>query len=94
MVSCFTIGGTLPSYLTPFVIPLSLILPTVRRALQGILLIDKASKNAVKKRKLEFDLEQDDKRDMLRKLLRVNQKYGVSCKFTISDVVTESTSSL
>ena len=94
MLPTLTIGGTVPSYLTIFVLPLTLLWSSARGALAAIKHIDKSSKDAVEKRKKEVEACQDAKRDMLRKLLELHAERGDTPSFTWGDVIIESTSSL
>ena len=94
MLPTFTIGGTLPSYITPFILPLTLLMPSARGAISAIKHIDASSHSAVQRRKQELEDQKDDKRDILRKMLEISADRGEKVDFTTPHVVIESTSSL
>lgn len=95
LLPMFTIGGTVPSYLTQlFFISTVLFAPSVRGALGAVKHLETASKTAVKERKEELEVIQDDKRDMLRKMLDISADRGESINFTTQDIFVESHSSL
>lgn len=95
LLPAFTIGGTLPSYLTKlYLISTILFLPSVRGALGAIKQIQNASEAAVKRRKQEIVENKEDKHDMLRKMLAINADRGEKINFTHEHICVESHSSL
>lgn len=92
----FTIGGTLPSYLTKPNFFLSILLsPSVRGALGAVKRLGIASKHSVKRRKQELDGNvNDEKHDMLRKMLDINADRGEKINFTYQDIIVESHSAM
>ena len=95
LLSAFTIGGTLPSYLTKlYFLSTVLFSPSVRGALGAVKHIENASEAAVKRRKQEVMENKDDKRDMLRKMLEINADRGEKINFTYQHIVVESYSSM
>ena len=95
LLPAFTIGGTVPSYLTQlYLVSTILFLPSVRGALGAVKHIEKASEAAVKRRKQEIEGNKDDKHDMLRKMLEINADRGEKVNFTYRHICVESHSSL
>ncbi|KUJ11235.1 cytochrome P450 [Mollisia scopiformis] len=95
LLPAFTIGGTLPSYLTKlYLLSTILFSPSVRGALGAIKHIEIASKNAVQKRKQELEEKEDGKHDMLRKMLEISSEKGSKIHFSHEDIYVESHSSL
>ncbi|KAL8743970.1 MAG: hypothetical protein Q9190_003739 [Brigantiaea leucoxantha] len=95
LLPAFTIGGTLPSYLTKlYFLSTILVSPSIRGALGAVKQIETASKTAVKRRKQEITEFKDDKRDMLRKLLEINADRGEKIDFTYEHICVESHSSI
>ena len=95
LLPAFSIGGTVPSYLTKlYLISTILFSPSVRGALGAVKRLEIASKAAVHKRKQEIEENKDDKRDMLRKMLEINADRGEKIDFTIPHIIVESHSSL
>ena len=95
LLPAFTIGGTMPSYLTKlYLVSTILFSPSVRGALGAIKHIENASEAAVKRRKQEIEEHKDDKSDMLRKMLEINADRGEKIDFTYSHICVESHSSL
>ena len=73
LLPAFTIGGTLPSYLTKLYLLLTVLFsPSAPGALGALKQIENASRTAVDKRKQELMGNRDDKHDMLRKMLEIN----------------------
>ncbi|KAL8949399.1 MAG: hypothetical protein Q9222_004482, partial [Ikaeria aurantiellina] len=95
LLPVFTIGGTLPSYLTQaYFISTALFSPTFRGALGTVKHIENASKMAVERRRQEISKTEDGKHDMLRKMLEINAERGEKINFTYDDICVESHSSL
>ncbi|KAL9619120.1 MAG: hypothetical protein Q9160_006209 [Pyrenula sp. 1 TL-2023] len=95
LLPVFTIGGTLPSYLTkPFFLSTLIFAPSVRGALGAVKHIEMASRAAVTEREQELKKENDNRRDMLRKMLDISHDRGESIGFNKEDVIVESHSSL
>ena len=95
LLPAFTIGGTVPSYLTKlYLLSTILFSPSVRGALGAVKHIEKASQAAVKRRKQELDDSSDEKHDLLRKMLEINADRGEKINFTHLDIIVESHSSL
>lgn len=95
LLPAFTIGGTLPSYLTKLYFVFTVLLsPSVRGALGATKHIENASEAAVKRRKQETVENTNDKRDMLRKMLEISADRGEKINFTYQHVVVESHSSM
>jgi len=96
LLPAFTIGGTLPSYLTRlYILSTVLLSPSVRGALGAVKHVEQASKNAVKRRKQELDEKRnDEKHDMLRKMLEINADRGEKINFTHQHIIVESHSSM
>ncbi|KAL9073674.1 MAG: hypothetical protein Q9157_004648 [Trypethelium eluteriae] len=94
LLPAFSIGGTVPSYLTkPFLISTTLFSPSIRGALGAVKHLEKASQAAVTKRKDQITNNKDEKRDMLRKMLDISAERGTELDFTDSHVFVESHSS-
>ncbi|KAL8906484.1 MAG: hypothetical protein Q9207_002022 [Kuettlingeria erythrocarpa] len=95
LLPAFTIGGTLPSYLTKiYFLSTVIISPSVRGALGAVKHIEEASKTAVERRKREIAAEKDNKHDILRKMLEINADRGEKINFTYQDIYVESHSSI
>lgn len=95
LLPAFTIGGTLPSYLTKlYFLSTVLLSPSIRGALGAVKRIESASEAAVRRRKQEIDENKDDKRDMLRKMLEINADRGEKINFTYQHICVESHSSM
>lgn len=95
LLPAFTIGGTVPSYLTKlFLVSTILFSPSVRGALGAVKHIENASRAAVERRKQELEGNKDDKRDMLRKMLEINADRGDKIDFTYLHICVESHSSM
>ncbi|KAL8815838.1 MAG: hypothetical protein Q9223_005071 [Gallowayella weberi] len=77
MLPAFTIGGTLPSYLTQlFLLSTIIVSPSVRGALGAVKRIEHTSKTA--------------KHDILSKMLETNANRGEELNFTYQDIYLES----
>ncbi len=95
LLPAFTIGGTVPSYLTKlYLLSTILLSPAVRGALGAVKHIESASEAAVKRRKQEIEEDKDNKRDMLRKMLEINADRGEKIDFTYGHICVESHSSM
>lgn len=95
LLPAFTIGGTVPSYLTKlYFLSTVLISPSVRGALGAVKHIENASESAVKKRQQELIENKDDKHDVLRKMLEINADRGEKINFTYQHICVESHSSM
>lgn len=95
LLPAFTIGGTLPSYLTKlYLLSTILFSPSVRGAVGAVKHIETASINAVKKRKQELEENKDEKHDMLRKMLEISAEKVGKTTFSDEDIYIESHSSL
>lgn len=95
LLPAFTIGGTVPSYLTKlYLLSTILFSPSVRGALGAVKQIENASEAAVRRRKQEIEENKDDKRDMLRKMLEINADRGEKINFTYPHICVESHSSM
>lgn len=95
LLPAFTIGGTLPSYLTKlYLLSTVLFSPSVRGALGTIKLIENASEAVVERRGRELRDENDDKHDMLRKMLEINADRGDKLSSTYGHICVESHSSM
>ena len=96
LLPAFTIGGTLPSYLTQlFLLSTIIISPSIRGALGAVKRIEHASKTAVEKRKQEMDEEtKSEKHDILGKMLKIQADEGEKLSFTYQDICVESHSSM
>lgn len=96
LLPAFTIGGTLPSYLTKlYFLSTVIISPSVRGALGAVARIESASKAAIERRREELAAEEkDDKHDILRKMLEINADRGEKINFTHQDICVESHSSI
>ena len=95
LLPAFTIGGTVPSYLSKlYLISTILFSPSVRGALGAVKHIENASVAAVSRRKQEIAENMDDKRDMLRKMLEINADRGEKIDFTYQHICVESHSSM
>ncbi|KAL8723382.1 MAG: hypothetical protein Q9225_000298 [Loekoesia sp. 1 TL-2023] len=95
LLPAFTLGGTIPSYLTKlYFLSTVLISPSVRGALGAVKHIENASETAVKNRQQELMEKKDDKHDMLRKMLEINADRGEKINFTYQHICVESHSSI
>ena len=95
LLPAFTIGGTLPSYLTKwYLVSTILFSSSVRGALGAVKHIENASEAAVKRRGQEIVENTDEKRDMLRKMLEINVDRGEKINFTYQHLCVESHSSM
>lgn len=95
LLPAFTIGGTLPSYLTKLYFLSTVILsPSVRGALGAVKHIEHASETAVENRKREMAGRDDGKHDMLRKMIEINADRGEKIDFTHQHICVESHSSM
>ena len=95
LLPAFTIGGTVPSYLTKlYFLSTVLFSPSVRGALGAVKHIENASEAAVRRRKQEIEENKDDKRDLLRKMLEINADRGEKINFTYEHICVESHSSM
>ncbi len=95
LLPAFTIGGTLPSYLTKLYFLSTVILsPSVRGALGAVKHIEHVSETAVENRKRELEEIDDGKHDMLRKMLEINADRGEKIDFTHQHICVESHSSM
>ncbi|KAL8955546.1 MAG: hypothetical protein Q9193_006648, partial [Seirophora villosa] len=95
MLPAFSVGGTVPSYLTKlYFLATVIISPSVRRAVGAVQLIDNASKTAIERRRLEMAEKHDNRRDLLRKMLDINAERGEKVNYTYQDICVESQSSL
>ena len=85
----------MPSYLTKlYLLSIILFSPSVRGALGAVKHVENASKAAVNRRKQEIVENQDDKRNILRKLLEINADRGEKINFTYQDICVESHTSM
>lgn len=96
LLPIFTIGGTLPSYLTKlYFLSTVLLSPFVRGTLGALKRIENASESAVKRRKQELDERRnEEKHDMLRKMLEISADRGEKINFTHQHIIFESHSSM
>ena len=95
LLPAFTIGGTIPSYLTQlYLVSTILFSPSVRGALGAVKQIEIASKSAVKNRKQEIEENRNNKHDILRKMIEINAARGEKINFTYQHIYVESHSSL
>lgn len=96
LLPAFTVGGTLPSYLSKlYLVSTILFSPSVRGALGAVKHIEEASIAAVERRVEELEGNRDDdKHDMIRKMLEISADRGEKINFKHSDIVVESHSSL
>lgn len=95
LLPAFTIGGTVPSYLTKlYLISTILFSPSGRGALGAVKHLENASEAAVKRRKQEIEENKDDKRDLLRKMLEIDADRGQTINFTYPHICVESHSSM
>ncbi|KAL8920034.1 MAG: hypothetical protein Q9208_006489 [Pyrenodesmia sp. 3 TL-2023] len=95
LLPAFTIGGTLPSYLTKmYFLATVIISPSVRGALGAVKHIEEASKTAVERRGQELAAEKDNRHDILRKMLEIDADRGGKINFTYQDIYVESHSSI
>ena len=95
LLPAFTIGGTVPSYLTKlYLVCRSLFSPSVRGALGAVKHIENASQAAVESRKREILENKNDKRDILRKMLEINADRGEKIDFTYQHIYVESHSAM
>lgn len=95
LLPAFTIGGTLPSYLTKlYFLSTVIISPSVRGALGAVKQIEEASKTAVERRKQELAAEKDNRHDIIRKMIEINADRGEKINFTYEDIYVESHSSM
>lgn len=95
LLPAFSIGGTVPSYLTKlYLFSTILFSPSIRGALGAVKHIENASKAAVERRMQEIKNHDDDRRDMLRKMLDITSERGQQINFTYQHVCVESHTSL
>lgn len=95
LLPAFTIGGTLPSYLTKlYFLSTVLISSSFRGALGAVKHLEVASKAAVEQRDWEVEKNNDEKRDILRKMIEIKADRGDQVNFTSEHVLVESHSSL
>ena len=96
LLPAFTLGGTVPSYLTKFYLVATILFsPSVRGALGAVKHLSTASEIAVKKRQDELlSNKQDDEHDMLGKMLTIAADRGDKLDFNFEHVCVESHSSL
>ena len=95
LLPAFTIGGTVPSYLTKlYLVSTVLFSPSVRGALGAVKHIEAASKAAVERRSQEIKEKNDNKHDLLRKMLEISADRGEQINFTYPHIWVESHSSL
>ena len=91
LLPAFTIGGTVPSYLTKlYLLSTILFSPSIRGALGAVKHIEIVSETAVKRRKQEIEDNKDNKRDILRKMLEINADRGEKINFTYPHIYVES----
>ena len=93
----FTMAGTVPSYLTQlFFVSTVLFSASFRACFRTILFYQKTSEDAVSKSKeeLEDNLEHDESRDVMRKMLEIHADRGEKLNFKVKDVSDEAHSSL
>lgn len=95
LLPAFTIGGTLPSYLTKlYFLSTVLLSPSIRCALGAVKHIEHASETAVENRKRDIAERDDDRHDLLRKMLEINADRGEKIDFNQQHICVESHSSL
>ncbi|KAL6719344.1 hypothetical protein ACLMJK_003583 [Lecanora helva] len=95
LLPAFTIGGTVPSYLTKIYFLCTVLLShRVRGALGAVKHIENASTAAVEQRSQEVSKSKDEKHDMLRKMLEITHERGDRLNFTYDDICVESHSSI
>lgn len=95
LLPAFTVGGTVPSYLTKlYLLSTILISPSVRGALGAVKRLETASAKAVAKRKEEIEKSDGNKKDLLRKMLEINADRGEKIDFSVEHIRVESHSSL
>ncbi|KAL8994648.1 MAG: hypothetical protein Q9188_007009 [Gyalolechia gomerana] len=95
LLPAFTIGGTLPFYLTKLYFVYTVLFSlSVRGALGTIKYIKKASEAAVERRKQEILENKEDRHDILGKLLEITADRGEKLNFTYQHVCVESHSSI
>ena len=95
LLPAFTIGGTVPSYLTKlYLVSTILFSPSVRGGLGAVQHIENASQAAVESRKREIVENKDDKRDILRKMLEIKADRGEKIDFTYQNIYVESHSAM
>ncbi|KAH7306139.1 cytochrome P450 [Rhexocercosporidium sp. MPI-PUGE-AT-0058] len=95
MLALFSIGGTLPSYLTKIYMLFSILLfPSVRRTLKVVRRLSIASEKAVWQRKQEIEENHDENRDVVRKFFDINAEKGAKFDFTAEHVRAEAQSAL
>ncbi|KAL9017999.1 MAG: hypothetical protein Q9185_004668 [Variospora sp. 1 TL-2023] len=96
LLPAFTVGGTVPSYLTKlYFFSTVIVSPSVRGAVSAVGHIGDASEAAVQKRRRDLTEEKKDGRhDLLRKMFDINAERGEKVNFTYDDIQVESHSSL
>ncbi|KAI4287246.1 MAG: hypothetical protein L6R35_003501, partial [Caloplaca aegaea] len=96
LLPAFTVGGTVPSYLTKlYFLSTVIVSPSVRGAVGAVGHIGDASEAAVQKRRRDLTEEKKDGRhDLLRKMFDINAERGEKVNFTYQDIQVESHSSL
>ena len=95
MLPMFTVGGVLPSYLTGVFLRSSfLLLPSMAGALGGLRSLERAAKQAIKDREQELHEKQDDRHDLLRKMLEIKAERGENVNLTNAHIEIDSVSAL
>ena len=96
LLPAFTIGGTVPSYLTKFYLISTILLsPSARGALGAVKRLENASEEAVKRREQEIkENPRDERRDLVRKMLEITAERGEKINFTEGHILVESHSSM
>ena len=95
LLPVFTLGGVVPSYLLPFVFPATLLFSSVRGALPALDFLQSAPVEAINKRNHDLeDGKNQDKRDMLRKLLDISRQKGEKVNFSHDDMIVETATAL
>ncbi|KAI4121066.1 MAG: hypothetical protein LQ341_007461 [Variospora aurantia] len=91
LLPAFTVGGTVPSYLTKlYFLSTVIVSPSVRGALGAVGHIGDASEAAVQKRRRDLTEEKKDGRhDLLRKMFDINAERGEKVNFTYEDIQSE-----
>ena len=91
----FTIGGSLPSYLSQLYLLSTIIFsPSVRGAVGAVQLLANSSVAAVKRRVQELEEKTNDKSDILRKMIEISADRGKEINFTHEHIFLESHISL
>ncbi|KAL4967349.1 cytochrome P450 [Aspergillus stella-maris] len=95
LLPIFTIGGTLPSWLTPIYLIYKISFSaSLRGAINATKRITIASQEAIQRRSRELADHSNNKPDILRKMLEIVADRGAKVKFTTKHILVESQSSL